>query len=243
MSMSVQDIRNYVRGFIDVDVTDIPDLILDQWTADGYNRMMRSERPWPFFMVGGTESQYTITTVVGQQSYPLPGVSVQGASASVPVRNLVSIQGPHWELGYSDQAALESTFPAAFIQSAEPERYSIWANKVTLWPIPNSAYLLNIRAYREPVDWVSLGAGGVVDAPDDFHMVLTSYVLAQGWAQQTDLEQASFWLTQFEKGVQELKNNWIRSLMPQGMVLNGGRVTRELEPRLRFPFEGLGTTD
>lgn len=241
--MTVQDIRNYVRSFIDVDVTDIADSMLDFWMRGGYNRMIRSERPWPFLMVGGTESMYSLTTAVGQQSYPLPPVSVQGVPANVPVRNLVSVQGPNWELSYSDQAALESTFPAAFVTSAEPERYSIWANNVTLWPIPNSVYTLNIRAYREPIDWVALGAGGSVDAPDDFHMVLASFVLSQGWAQQTDLEQSSYWLQQFEKGVQELRNNYIRALMPQGLVLNGGRVTRELAPRLRWPWEGLGTSD
>lgn len=243
MAMAVQDIRTYVRSFVDVDVTDIADSMLDFWMRDGYNRMIRAARPWPFLMVGGTESMYSITTISGQQSYSLPSVQVQGAPASVFVRNIVSIQGPRWELGYSDQEALEATFPPAFGQSSEPERFSVWGEKVTLWPTPNGTYNLNIRAYREPVDWVTIGAGGTVDAPDDFHMVLTSFVLSQAWAQQTDLEQSSYWLTQFEKGVQELVNNYIRALMPQGLVLNGGRMTTQMEPRLRFPFEGLGTTD
>lgn len=242
--MSVQDLRTYVRQFIDVDVTDIPDTMLDFWIRDGFNRLMGSAKlSWPFYLVGGTESHYSINTAIGVQSYVLPPVMVQGAPAPVPVTNIVAIQGPHWELGYSDQGALESTFPAAFIQSAEPERFSIWNGKVTLWPIPNSVYALNIRAYRDPVDWVSLGAGGVVDAPDDFGMVLASYVLSQGWAQQTALDMASYWETQFEKGAAELRGNYVRTLMPQGMVLNGGRVTRQLQPRLRFPFEGLGNSD
>ena len=182
---------------------------------------------------------YSITTVVGVQNYKMPTVPVQGTTASVDVHNIVAVQGPHWELLWESTTALESTFTPAFIVSQEGERYSFWGsdNMLTVWPIPNTALTLNIRAYRNPIDWVALGAGGLIDAPNDFFSTLQHYVLAQGWAQQTDLQQASFWLQQYEAGKARLAKKYLKAPLTENIVLNGGQVTRDLPPRLRYPFE------
>lgn len=249
MDTSVQALRNYIRLFVDVDNTDIPDGLADTWTNLGWKDLIGTDLRWPFFEIGNNAigsagstnpgTTYTINTVVGQQNYKLPTFTVQSLNAVVEPRNIVAVQGPHWELLYASHTALESTFTPAFIVSQEPERISFWGGMMTMWPIPNSVYLINIRAYRNPIDWVSLGAGGLVDAPDDFWTVLSHYVLAMAWGQQTDLQQASFWMDQYAAGKAMLTRKYLRAPMPENIVLNGGQVTRELPPRLRFPFEGM----
>lgn len=248
--VSVQAIRNYVRSFVDVDSTDIADAMCDSWTYEGFFDLVGSDVRWPFYEVGenadGTAgstnpgTDYYITTTVGVQNYKLPSFAVQGINATVNNHRIVSLTGPHWELLYASQTALQETFTKAFIVSQEPERYSLWGTTgVTLWPIPNSAYRIDIRAYRDPVDWISLGAGGLIDAPNDFFTVLQNYVLSCAWAQQTDLQQASYWMQTYEAGKARLYKKYLRAPLNDNAVLNGGQVTRELPPRLRFPFEGL----
>ncbi len=246
---SVQAIRNYIRNFIDVDVTDIPDSVCDAWTYAGFDDLIGVDIRWPFYEVGENATgdgksnvgvPYTITTVAGEQNYVLPTVQVQGAQATVDNHRVVTVTGPHWELLYASQTALQSTFTKAFIVSQEPERYSFWGTTgITLWPIPNASYEIDVRAYRNPIDWISLGAGGLIDAPNDFHSALQHFVLAQAWSQQTDLGQASFWMNQYNTAKARLLRKYIRTPLNENAVLNGGQVTRELPPRLRFPFEGM----
>jgi hypothetical protein len=107
-----------------------------------------------------------------------------------------------------------------------------------LWPIPNGVYSLNVRAYRNPIDWVGLGSGGIIDAPTDFFSVLQNYVLAQGFAQQTDLQQAGFWTQQYQEGKARLIRKYLKAPLVGNIILNNGPVARELPPRLRYPFEG-----
>ena len=248
---SVQAVRTYVRSFVDVDSTDIPDSLCDSWTYNAWDDLIGTDIRWPFFEVGDNAqgslttpvgNPYQIKTVVGQQIYKMPAVTVQGVEATVDPHKIVAIQGPHWELLYDSQVALESTFTPAFIVSQEPERYSIWGNTgIVLWPIPNSVYTLNVRAYRNPIDWVGLGAGGLIDAPNDFFSALEMSVLSQAWAQQTDLQQASFWADQYQQAKGRLARKYLRSPLPENLVLNGGPVTRDLPPRLRYPFEGMSS--
>jgi len=246
---SVQAIRTYIRAFIDVDSTDIPDSLCDAWTATGWDDLVGAAVNWPFYEIGenslgskGGQSAgtpYQIETVVGEQIYALPSVTVQGQGVTVDPHHIVAVQGPHWELLYDGQTLLEETFTPAFIVSSEPERYSYWGTTgIVVWPIPNAVLTLNVRAYRDPLDWVSLGSGGTIDAPNDFFTVLENYVLAQGWAQQTDLQQASFWMQQYQAGKTRLQKKYLRSTFTEGLVLNGGGVSRDLPPRMRYPFEG-----
>lgn len=248
--VSVQAIRLYARQFVDADAVDIPDWLCDTWSYAGWDDLIGQDIRWPFYEVGenaaGTTGSvnpgtpYILNTAVGVQNYALPNVTVQGVAAKVRNDRIVAIQGPHWELLYASHTALESTFTPAFIVSQEPERYSFWGTTgITLWPIPNSVYALNIRAYREPVDWIGIGAGGLIDAPNDFFSALQHYVLAQAWAQQTDLGQAAYFSQQYAASKARLYKKYLRSPLPETAVLNGGQVTRELPPRLRFPFEGM----
>lgn len=248
---SVQAIRNYVRQFVDVDVTDIPDSLCDSWSYAGFDDLIGQDVRWPFYEVGqnadGTTGStnpgvdYYIETVVGVQNYKLPTYTVQGVQGKVDPHRIVALQGPHWELPWASVTALESTFTPAFIVSQEPERVSFWGDVITLWPIPNSVYRINIRAYRDPIDWIGLGAGGLIDAPNDFFAALQQYVLSAAWAQQTDLQQASYWQNQYQISKQRLYRKYLRAPMVESLVLNGGQVTRELPPRLRFPFDGMTT--
>jgi len=116
---SLQDIRNYARSYVEVDQTDVPDLLIDAWTQEGFDDLIGDDVRWPFYEVGGVNGAYSVTTTNGVQMISLPTVTNlpnQGTlTANVFNKKVIAIQGPHWELLYADQAALESTFTPAFI--------------------------------------------------------------------------------------------------------------------------------
>src|SRR5690242_1434751 len=100
--VSVQAIRNYVRQFIDVDSTDIPDSLVDTWTYTAFDDLIGSDVRWPFYEVGenaqgsvGSSSPgtpYVINTVVGQQNYAMPTIQIQGTAATVNPKRIVAVQ-------------------------------------------------------------------------------------------------------------------------------------------------------
>lgn len=250
--LSVNALRTYVRDFLEVDTSDIDDSLIDTWSYAAWDDLIGQANNWPFYEVGENADgstgstnpgvEFSITTQVGVQNYALPTLTVQGVQASVDPHNIVAVQGPHWELMYDSVTALESSFTPAFIISQEPERYSMWGTTgITLWPIPDAAYQINIRAYRSPIDWIGIGPSGLVDAPNDFWTAIAHYDLSMGWANQTDLQSASFWDTQYQQAKARLLRKYIKAPLPENIVLNGGAVTRDLPPRLRYPWEGSST--
>lgn len=244
--LTVQSFRDYVRAFIDVGPTDIQDSLIDFWTQEGYDDLIGLDVRWPFFEVGGQDNgtTYSLTTVAAQQVYPLTNVEVAGhtAKASMDPKRIIAVQGPHWELPYASQTDLESVFTPSVNVSSEPERWSIWGETgITLWPVPNAAFTVNIRGYRNPVDWMSEGAGSMVDAPTDFHTALQQYVLSNAWSQQSDPQQAAYWMQNYLAAQMRLRKKYIRAPMAQNLVLNSGKITRDPPAHLRFPFEGLNS--
>lgn len=245
-TLAVADIYNYILSFVDLDSTDVPQTLCNSWIQEGYDDLMGQDVRWPWFEVGGQDAgnSYSITTVAGQQNYPLPSVMDQnnGAACVVDPKRIVAVQGPHWELQYSSQTGLESMFTPAFQVDNEPEWWTLWGETgVTLWPIPNGAYQVNIRAYREPCDFVALGTGGLIDAPKDFGTCIQQYALSNCWSQQSDLQQAAYWMQNYLAAKDRLKKRYIRGPQAQNLTLNGGRTNRSLPPRLLFPFEGSNT--
>ena len=54
--MNLEGIRLAVRTQLDLDETDLPDLLLDLYVQEGYDRMIDMEARWPFFEWPGTIS-------------------------------------------------------------------------------------------------------------------------------------------------------------------------------------------
>ena len=49
--MNLQQMRDLVRAQLDLDDTDLPDVLLDAYIQEGYDRVLELEQRWPFFEV------------------------------------------------------------------------------------------------------------------------------------------------------------------------------------------------
>ena len=62
--MQISEMRTYIRAVVDIDSTDISDDTLNRFLGEGYDRIIYSQKRWPFL-----EVSTTFTTVGGQKDY------------------------------------------------------------------------------------------------------------------------------------------------------------------------------
>ena len=224
--MDLQAIRDFVRGHIDLETEDLPDVVLDVFIREGSRRIEQAEKRWPFY-----EADYSLTTVVGQSDYSLE-TDVDGGLA-----DLAAIRGARWTLRSLGRDEGDDEFPRNTTQTGEPAYYSVWGDTLRLYPEPNDVYTLEIRGYRDAEDWVALGAGAEPDLPVELHNTIAMWALARAYAQQDDPEMASFFERQFADEISLFRRRLNDTPAPQPIVLNGHTRTRSWPARLRYSFE------
>ena len=190
--MNLSEIRSRVREIVDLDSTDVSDTLLTMYIKDGYERIIALERRWPFF-----QKTYTMTTTAGQREYP---ISLIGSGDLREVTSLVdtSAVGRRIELISYDDA--EQIWIGSFDQAQRPLYFSLWQDKVHLWPKPDSSYPLTVRGYRKPTDWTASDSAEV-DADERLHQALVYYGAAQVYQLQEDVELATFYRRTFDEAV------------------------------------------
>lgn len=213
--MTLQEIRDFVRASLDTDEEDLPDSLLDSFISDGWERAIGASRTWNFYAV-----EYTITTVASQQAYNVSGAD---ADLDVPSRleSITDVRGDTWQLIPLDHARARQMYRRTSPSSSRPTRWSEFGQEVFLWPIPDTAYEVQVTGYRLPTDWIGAGAGSTPDAPAEFSNIVAYAALAQGWAQQSDPEMATFYSQSFQRDVARVKARYATPLSSGPFVLNG----------------------
>lgn len=217
MEMSLQEIRDFVRGSLDVDAEELSDLILDVHISDGFDRAIGASRTWNFYAV-----ENTITTTPGVQSYNVAGdTGSLTTGITAPLASITDVRGDTWSLTPVDhratRAAMRKTAPA----SSRPWGWSEFGQSIVLWPIPDTTYSVDIAGYRHPNDWMTNPAN-LPDCPSDFHNLLAYHALARGWAQQSDPEMAGYYSQLFQTDLVRLKGRYTGQLGSGPYLQNGG---------------------
>lgn len=222
--LSVGDIKQYVRDYLDADATDLPDSFFNIWIPESYSFMVDEDESWPWF----SEIVPNWQTTPGQNTYDSPLSVVE------------SIEFSMWQLRYLDQNQAERLFPPSWVGSGQPQAFSFpTGSTIRIWPPPTAIFDLSVRGFRAPADFLKGGDGAIPDCPDEWHPVLAKGVLAQAIAQQGDLETYAAMQKEFEVKTAELKSREIRAPRPGLKVLNGGPRYITAPPTLRFPFDPI----
>lgn len=235
--MDLSTIQAFVRDSLDTDSTELPDSLLNVYIGEGYDKIIDASTQWRFFHV-----EDTLTTVADTQAYNISGVDADRNSAfPYAYRLITDVRGDTWSLRPVAHAAIRALYRTTSPSSARPTSFSQHGDSIYLWAIPNGAYDFVVSGYRAPIDWIPLGAGSAPDAPDEFHQVIAFHALARGFAQQLDLETASYYAQAFDQRVAALVRRYTVPLVAGPYVQNGGtRVSsyarNGLGP-LIYPFE------
>lgn len=223
MALTRQELRNYVREYFDLDITELPDSLVDIFLNDGFRRAKRATPRWPFYEFAGS-----FTTSPGVAAYTL-------SSVDVSLLSIDRLVGENFNLDWLDPHLAESTWLPETETSGQPTRYSIWGSAIRLWPKPDAAYDIFIRGYKQ-AKWAA-DAGAVPDIPEEFHELIGEWAVGRASAQQDDPSGAQLHSANFYEGLSELKKQLVNA-GPGPVILNSQRTAvSPLPDHIPYPWE------
>lgn len=228
MAITLTTLRSQVRDMADLDETDLPNSLIDQFAREGFQRIYALERRWPIL-----QETYTFNTVANQREYTISTIG--------DIREIISIvdtstQGARLTLIDYNQA--EETWLGNLDVPSRPYFYSFWDKKIQLWAKPDIVYPMTVRAFRNPVYTWLTDITENIDLDEFFHAILPYFVLARVYQRQEDAQLAAMYLGTFEEGVAIAKRDLMKASSAQPVIMSGGKQY----PTMRRWLQTLGRT-
>tara|TARA_R110000868_G_scaffold218344_1_gene468581 strand:- start:1532 stop:2221 length:690 start_codon:yes stop_codon:yes gene_type:complete len=228
MAITLTTLRAQVRDMADLDETDLPNSLIDQFAREGFQRIYALERRWPIL-----QETYTFNTVANQREYTISTIG--------DIREIISIvdtstQGARLTLIDYNQA--EETWLGNLDVPSRPYFFSFWDKKIQLWAKPDIVYPMTVRAFRNPVYTWLTDITENIDLDEFFHAILPYFVLARVYQRQEDAQLAAMYLGTFEEGVAIAKRDLMKASSAQPVIMSGGKQY----PTMRRWLQTLGRT-
>jgi len=228
MAMSLTDVRLMVRNISDLDTTDLPNSVLDDFVKEAFQRIIVLERRWPKY-----QETYTFNTVVNQRPYTIATIG--------DIREVISLvdtttSGSRLTMIPYDNA--EEIWLGNTDVASRPYFYALWDGQLHLYAKPDAVYPITVRAYRNPVYTWLTSITQVIDCDEWFHILLVYFVLSRVYQRQEDPELSQMYLKSFEEGVAMARRDLMKTPSARPMLLSGGRQY----PTMRRWLQTLGAT-
>lgn len=208
-------LRQTVRDITDLDSEDLSDSLLNLYLRDGYYRILDTEKRWPFL-----EKTFTFNTVANQRAYTISAFTADPIAQVVSIVDNTAIGLRLDMVGY-DMA--EQTYVGSYDTSGDPLFYAVWEGKIHLFPKPNNVRTLTVRAYREPIDWIT--TEGYVDASANLHFPLAYYACSRIYQRLEDSVMAAEYKRSFDEGVALAVQNIQKPTSHAHLRLNAGQTS------------------
>ena len=223
----------------DNDIDDINQDLVLQFLKEGFQTIVDSETRWPWF-----ESEYTsvanfgepfITNFALNHTYSPYFTTPQIVTINEikEVVNVIAIQGTQQfenygnELIYIGQHQAERIWIGATNQTGIPGYFSMWSNRVYMWPRPNQLYTLYIRGYRQPsFTWLQNSndaeSTDYVDLDLESQACLISYTMSRMYQFQEDPEMSGVYRNQFATNLKNYQDYLTAPSSNQPIIFSGG---------------------
>ena len=228
MSITLTQLRTQVRNMVDLDETDLPDTIIDQFAREGFQRIYSLERRWPYL-----QSSYTFNTVANQREYTVSTIG--------DIREIISVidsstSGARLTLIPYDNA--EEIWLGNTDVPSRPYFFSFWNKKLQLWAKPDAVYPMVVRAYRNPLYTWLTDDTITIDLDEFFHALLPYFVIARVYQRQEDSDLSAMYMRSFEEGVGLARRDLMKASSAQPVIMSAGRQY----PTMRRWLQTLGAT-
>ena len=226
--ITLSQLRSQVRNMADLDETDLPDSVIDQFAKEGFQRIYSLERRWPYL-----QKSFTLTTTSGVRAYTIENIG--------DIREIISVvdtstSGSRMTLISYDNA--EEIWLGNTDVPSRPYFFSIWEDKIHFWPKPDNTYPVTVRVYRNPsYDWLD-SPEEEIDIDEWFHALLPYFVLARVYQRQEDAELSQMYMRSFEEGVGLARRDLMKASSAQPVIMSAGRKY----PTMRRWLQTLGGT-
>jgi hypothetical protein len=213
---------------VDLDETDLPDAIVDQFAREGFQRIYSLERRWPYL-----QETYSFNTVANQREYTISTIG--------DIREIISVvdtsqSGARLTLIPYDNA--EEIWLGNTDVPSRPYFYSFWDKKLQLWAKPDAIYPITVRAYRNPVYTWLTDTSETIDLDEWFHALLPYFVIARVYQRQEDSDLSAMYMRSFEEGVGLARRDLMKASSAQPVIMSAGRQY----PTMRRWLQTLGAT-
>lgn len=208
-------LRQTVRDITDLDAEDLPDSLLNLYLRDGYYRILDTEKRWPFL-----EKTFTFNTVANQRAYTISAFTADPIAQVVSIVDNTNV-GLRLDMVSHDMA--EQTYVGSYDTAGDPLFYTVWEGKIHLFPKPNNVRTLTVRAYREPIDWVT--TEGYVDASANLHFALVYYACSRVYQRLEDSVMSAEYKRSFDEGVALAVRNIAKPTSHAHLRLNAGQTS------------------
>lgn len=224
--ITLQQIRDQVRDTVELDETDIPNSVLDLFIREGFDRIVHDQRRWSFY-----EDDFSFTTTPGQGSYPL-------ASIDATLDTVEGVEHPSWMCLPISHQLVQGQYAGSQV-TGTPTNFSMWNDKLFLWPTPANPIVVSVRGYRKPTDWIAQGSGASPDCPEEFHPLIVVWALHRTYMQQDDMQMGQTLRSMFGEQLKVLSDDYTRPLVAEPSIVGAthGTAFSMLPPRLRYPFD------
>lgn len=223
--MDLATLRSQVRTTLDTDEEDLPDVLLDMWLEEGFERIVDFDQRWPFY-----EATWTYDWVAPRASYAIEDVGADIARISSIIAD------DDRELVYTGHDTASRQYANANYSTGTPEQWSVYGDRLYLWPTPAGDVSLDLRGYREPTPFSALTAGAAPDLPTKYHKLLVRWALHMAYERDEDTELSAYNRQHFEDQLRLIQGADRAVPTPQPIVIGGGR--RLMVPfGPKFPFE------
>ena len=232
MAYTLEKFRELIRLTLDLDDTDLPNSLVDEWIRDGATRAQTRRQEWAFF-----QYDWTFTGSTGVSNYTFTSIADGSGETIAEIRQ---VRGPSWDLRWQDIATRDRYRSRDSSNNGSPNYWSVWNNgELVLDPAPNSnTDTFVIRGYKEPKDWVAGGESSVSDMPKEFDSPILNWALGRAYAQQDEPQMAVYYADLADLRLRELVK-FYDDPSPAITVTMGGDYKRNMYPLMdpRFAWE------
>ena len=233
-NLTLAQMRTFVGELSDLDIgvdanDDISTDLVNGFIKEGFQKVVALSVRWPYY-------QTTYSLAVAQDIRPYssftqtqPTVIGSNPKSITDILQIISVvnSDPAYagnSLIYLDQARCESIWVGTSDQQGQPAYYSIWADQLNIWPLPDNNYTFTIRAFRNPsIAWLS-DENAAIDISPQLQLPLINYVMARIFQFQEDNEMANAYMRNFEQGIAVLQNNLTAPNSNRQLIMSGGLI-------------------
>ena len=230
--LTVAEFRTQIRDVLDLDASDLPDALLDQFLIQGMRYAQRwNQGLWPEY-----ENTWTFTLTSGVDTYTLTDLASNDANGYL-IGNVRDVRSDDRKsFVYLSRDDFDRQVSRDNTSSGSPSIWSPRGTSIRVFPTPDAAYEIDVFGWRKPVNWVSEGAGGVSDLPEEFDDAILAYALGMAYAQQDEGQTSVFWLNLADVHLVQLEDA-VDQMPPVDLVMNGRpRYVWAVETPGRIPF-------
>ncbi len=227
-NLTLAQVRDFVSQLSELSIgasaqDDITTDLVNGFVKEGFQKIYQLSTRYPYY-----QSILGFTTVANTKSYnaltySIPvGYGTTDLGGLNQVISVVNQTDTGNSLIYIDQFKAESIWVGSNDVAGIPAYFSIWAGKINLFPKPDDAYGITVRAFRRPdLDWIS-DVNTSIDISPDFQLPLINYVMARIFQYQEDPEMANVYMRNYEQEVALVQQNLTAPNSNQPMILSGG---------------------